>query len=122
MVPSTSFDLISPLRRFRQIKLSDAGTFTAAQVPSLGSLPSVTSANGFEATAFSIRLPGQSATAAFTMAIEFQPTGEARNSDSPINVLEFAMQPQKGNTVADPHHVAVVRINGLTGQTSVYRR
>ncbi len=121
-VPGTTLDLISPLRSYRQIKLSDAGTFTSAQIASLGSQPTVTESNSLENTSFSIQTPGKTSATTFSMAVQFQPNGEARNSDSPIDILEFAMQPQRSNTAADPNNIAVVRINGLTGQSSVYRR
>jgi hypothetical protein len=57
----------------------------------------------------------------FTQAIEFTPSGQARNGGGPVDVIDVDLQPQKG-TVNDPKNVAVLRVNGLTGETAVYRQ
>jgi prepilin-type N-terminal cleavage/methylation domain-containing protein len=123
-VPSSNLSLINRVVTLKQISLQLAGAFA---LPSLPGLPgqgvrdpdnSIASyATGF----FSIQLPGTSTPTMFTQAIEFTPSGQARNGGGPVDVIDVDLQPQKG-TVNDPKNVAVLRVNGLTGETAVYRQ
>ena len=72
---------------------------------------------------FSITLPGQNTATTFTQAIQFTPTGEARNADGvPVDLVEFDIQPEKGPGVANQQSGAVFQVNGLTGETRIYRQ
>ena len=74
-------------------------------------------------TSFSITLPGQSSPTNFNYALQFTPSGEARIQDgAPVDLVEFAVQPQKGTGVVDTRNGAAIQVNGLTGQTRIYRQ
>jgi prepilin-type N-terminal cleavage/methylation domain-containing protein len=118
-VPAFPLILISKLHTFPHIQLEAAGVITASQIPSLPSVvPAVTSSsNGLNSNSFSIQLPGSSSSSSFSQGFQFTPDGEARVGFTPVNVIEFDLQPTQGNA----QDVAVFRVNGITGQTSVYR-
>ncbi len=131
-VPSSSspLALVNKIVTLKQISIQNAGTYTSTTTPSvaLPTNPSVSSSNGLAPTNnspntfFQIQLPGPANTSpvAFTQAIQFTPSGQAQNSSSPIGVIDLDLLPQKGN-VDNLKSVAVLRINGLTGQTVLYR-
>jgi Tfp pilus assembly protein FimT len=122
-VPSTSFELVSKVKSFQQIQLKEAGAFTASQVTSLPLTPVVTSLNALSTTTtFNIQLPGDSTRSPFSQTLVFTPSGEAQNGGSPIDIIEFALEPAQNKTLSNPDNVAVVRLNGITGQAFVYRR
>ena len=121
-VPSSTLSLVSKIVTLKQVSLQSAGAFT---FPSLPATPSVADpinsvASNSNAGFFTINLPGVGASTSFTQAVEFTPSGQARNSASPVDVIDVDLKPQKG-TVDDSSNVAVLRISGLTGETAVYR-
>jgi prepilin-type N-terminal cleavage/methylation domain-containing protein len=121
-VPNSQIDLISRPRTFGQLRLEEAGTFSASKIPSLEG-KSVTSLDNTPSDGraiFNIKLPGDSSAVNFDRVIQFTPSGEARVSSGIIDVVEFGLHPTRGN-VADENNVAVLRVNGLTGQTTVFR-
>jgi Tfp pilus assembly protein PilE len=72
---------------------------------------------------FSVNLPSQSAATSFNYALQFTPSGQARIQDgAPVDFIEFALQPQKAAGVVNAADGAVLQVNGLTGQTRVYRQ
>jgi len=121
-VPSSNLALVNKIITLKQLSLDSAGALKPSNLPGVPAVADpansiATYNNGF----FSIQLPGTSAPATFTQAIEFTPSGQARNSASPVDVIDVDMQPQKG-TVNDSKNIAVLRLNGLTGETAVYRQ
>lgn len=107
--------LISKPRTFNQVKLSGAGAFTPAQIEGL---PAV-AANDLGQANFTVRVPGgQNVT--FNKAIQFTPSGEARTTTSMSGMVELGLQPTRAKN-ADANNVAVIRVNGLTGQTRLFR-
>lgn len=123
-VPSPSLNLISKVRTFQQVQLESAGYFTTSQVSSLPTItPVIGSANALSTSAtFNIQMPGSTTDTSFTQSIEFTPSGEARNTTSPIDLIEFGLEPAQTSSVSNTNNVAVVRVNGITGQAFVYRR
>jgi Tfp pilus assembly protein FimT len=121
-VPNAQIDLLGRPRTFSQIRLENAGTFDWGRIPGLAGKTPVTAGNSpADGTAvFMVRLPGAAAAVDFSRVIQFTPSGEARVSSSVIDVIEFGVHPTRGS-VADDNNVAVLRVNGLTGQTTVYR-
>lgn len=121
-VPNAQIDLIGRPRTFSQIRLEEAATFRDDKIPGLTGKSGVTldntPANG--TAVFGVKVPGVASPVNFTRVIQFTPGGEARVSSSVIDVIEFGIHPTRG-TVADNNNVAVLRVNGLTGQTTVYR-
>ncbi len=125
-VPATGLALISKVITLKQINIEEANQVTPPSLPTL--TPAVSSpANSINDSStnnstglFSIQIPGTSTAASFIPAVQFTPSGQARNSSSPVDVIDFDLQPQKG-TVNDIHNVAVLRMNGLTGETVIYR-
>jgi prepilin-type N-terminal cleavage/methylation domain-containing protein len=125
-VPNAQIGLISNIITLRQISLLNAGTFGASVMPSLPATPApVTStANSVASNSsgfFELQIPGTSAAQAFTEAVEFTPTGEVRNGSNPVDLVDLDCQPERG-TSADANNVAVIRVNGLTGESVIYRR
>jgi prepilin-type N-terminal cleavage/methylation domain-containing protein len=122
-VPTQPLVLLGKVRSFSRVQLMDAGTFTSTQIAALGDLPSASSDNRISQKAtFRVRLPGATTTTVFGQSIAFLPTGEARNGTAPIDLLEFGLQADSSKTAALGGNAAVVRVMGLTGQTTVYRR
>jgi prepilin-type N-terminal cleavage/methylation domain-containing protein len=122
-VPSTGLNLISKIRTFQQVQLKTAGTFPANQVASLPTTPVTGAPNALSGSdTFNVQIPGNTTTSAFTQSIEFTPSGEARNTSSPIDIIEFGLEPAVNSSIPNPLNVAVVRVNGITGQAIVYRR
>jgi len=101
-------------RTFNQVKLSDASLFKSQ----IADLPAG-SASTLGSAGFTIKVPG-SQNEVFTKAIQFTPSGEARIASSMAGVVDLGLQPTRGHTV-NAQNVAVVRVNGLTGQTRIYR-
>jgi len=121
-VPNAQIDLLTRPKTFDQIRLEDAATFGAEKIPDLAGRATVSAANSpaRETATFGIKLPGTTSPVNFTRVIQFTPRGEARVAGSVIDVIEFGLRPTRGQ-VADENNVAVVRVNGLTGQTAVHR-
>jgi prepilin-type N-terminal cleavage/methylation domain-containing protein len=123
-IPSSGLALVNKVVTFKQVSLKGANEL-ATTPSSLPTSPSVQDPTNSLATNtsgyFSIQIPGTSGTAQFTQAVEFTPSGQARNSSSPVDVIDVDVQPQKG-AVDDTKNVAVLRLNGLTGETAVYRQ
>lgn len=107
--------LVARPRTFNQVKLSNAGTFSRSQIASLpeGAVDSLGVAN------FKIKVPGGQ-NESFTRAIQFTPSGEARTTANMAGMVELGLQPTRAKE-ADAYNVAVVRVNGLTGQTRLFR-
>jgi prepilin-type N-terminal cleavage/methylation domain-containing protein len=125
-VPSAQMGLVSKIVTLNQFSLSDAGTYGTAILPSLPATPTPVSspANSLASNSsgfFNLQIPGTSGLQTFTEAVEFTPTGEARNGSNPVDLVELDCQPQRG-TSSDTNNVAVIRVNGLTGESIIYRR
>lgn len=130
--PSTQIGLISKIITLRQISLLNAGTFGTTMMTSLPATPTpvtgtsnsvagMNSSGSGTGTFFNLQIPGAATTEIFTEAVQFTPTGEVRNGSNPVDLVELDCQPQKG-TSADTNNIAVIRINGLTGESVIYRR
>jgi prepilin-type N-terminal cleavage/methylation domain-containing protein len=121
MAGSTLIPIIKPQTFNLAILVSPNGSSTGRKVtPS--TLPSTVGQPLNSQASFQINLPGQGPVT-FTYALQFTPSGEARIVDAaPVDVVEFALQPQKGPGIGDSHNGAAIQVNGLTGQTRVYRQ
>ncbi len=124
-VPSSSYTLISRIRTFPQIVLQSP-SYTGITLPTTGteSTNPAAPANAMQTltTAFNIQLPGASTATTFTQALIFSPSGAVRNSTSPIDFVEFVLEPAMTHSNPNAKNVAFMRVNGLTGQTIVYRQ
>jgi prepilin-type N-terminal cleavage/methylation domain-containing protein len=108
--------LVTKVQSYTMTTLQAAGVITPATPPT-SSGKAISSL-----AAFQVPIPGGT-TQTFTNAIQFTPTGEARNADgTPVDLVEFDVQPQAGPGVADIHNGAVFQVNGLTGLTRIYRQ
>ncbi len=122
-VPDDQIDLAARVRTFDQIRFEEAGTFTSSNIPGLAGKTATTAAKNSPSkgsASFQIKLPGASTASDFNRVIQFTPNGEARVSSNVIDVIEFGLRPTRGKS-GDENNVAVVRVNGLTGQTAVFR-
>lgn len=110
-VPNTTIDLLSRVRTFQQVKLKN--TVTGTSLPNLhNGTPDALAGSA----SLNIKIPGVG-TQAFNRAIKFTPTGQARVTTTPTEAVDFGLEPVKANA----KNVAVIRINGLTGENIVYR-
>jgi len=121
-IPSAPLTLLNKVSTFTQLQLKPAGTFTSSQLSSLANLPAAGTVNELSDMAFTLQIPGRTGTTTFPSSIQFLPTGEARNNSSPIDLVEFDLEPAMTSSTANGQNVAVLRTDGLTGQTLVYRR
>lgn len=121
-VPNAQIDILTKPRTFENIRFEEANTFSQGKIPSLaGKSPtSLDNTPANNKAVFNIKLPGNSSSTSFNRVIQFTPTGEARVSSSVIDVIEFGVHPTQGK-VATENNVAVLRVNGLTGQTTIFR-
>lgn len=121
-VPSDTISLLIRPKTLKQVRLEEGGTFTRQNIADLPAQPQIgpdnSPADG--SATFTVRLPGTSRNVTFDRVIQFLPDGEARVADSPIDIIEMGVRSMRGS-VADQNNIAVLRINGLTGQTRVYR-
>jgi prepilin-type N-terminal cleavage/methylation domain-containing protein len=116
-VPGSNLIQISKIQTFQLTELQAPGTVTPATA-----LSEIGQAVNSSAS-FSIVLPGQTSPTVFKNAIQFTPTGEARNADgTPVDLVEFDIQPEKGPGVVNPTNGAIFQVNGLTGETRLYRQ
>ena len=121
--PGQTLTLVNKIVTLKELSLEGANSLKPSTLPQNPAVADPTnslagnSGSGF----FNIALPGQSSLTAFSQAIEFTPSGQARNSSSPVDIIDVDVQPQKG-TVDDTKNVAVLRVSGLTGETAVYRQ
>jgi Tfp pilus assembly protein FimT len=111
---AASTQLIVKPRTFNQVKLSDATVFKSQ----ITDLPAA-DASSLGAASFTIKVPGRQ-NEIFTKAIQFTPTGEARTGSGMTGIVDLGLQPTHGHAL-NAQNVAVVRVNGLTGQTRIYR-
>jgi type II secretory pathway pseudopilin PulG len=130
--PSSQIGLISKVITLRQISLLNAGTFGTTVMPSLPATPAAVTGTGNSVAGmnssgsgtgayFNLLIPGTATAQTFTEAVQFTPTGEVRNGSNPVDLVELDCQPEKG-TNADTNNIAIIRVNGLTGESVIYRR
>lgn len=119
-VPSQSIQLIQRVRSFSHVNMEEAGSLGVNQVPSLPTTPTIdVNVNKVSDTAsFSIKLPGSATATKFSRVIQFTPSGEARNRNGTVDIIEFGLTPRPETSSAN---VAVVRVSGLMGVSRVYR-
>jgi len=67
-------------------------------------------------------VPSDAPTAQAVSVIQFTPSGAARINGSPIDSVWIDLQRAKAKGVIDADNIAAIRINGLTGLTSLYRK
>jgi len=63
-----------------------------------------------------------SSSSAVYWVIQFTPTGAAHNGPNLIDSIWLGMQPSLSSTALDQKNVASLKVNGLTGLTTVYRQ
>lgn len=105
---SSTIRLVSKIRTFPQLLLQDTPTATNSLTSS---------------SFFSMKIPGASGSSSlFTRGIQFTPSGEARVAGSPVDVIEFGLQPKRNSSApTDTNNIAIVRVTGITGRVKVDR-
>lgn len=118
---STFLQLVTKVQTFSKIKLKEAGEVTdLTSLKALEAPPVITSSNSLKKdAAFQIAQPGVGVQT-FSYGLVFSPSGTVRTGDAPIDMIEIGLVPMKGSTEI-AKNAAVFRINGLTGQTRMYR-
>jgi prepilin-type N-terminal cleavage/methylation domain-containing protein len=117
-VPSSALTQISKFYRFKGVHLQ---TDTLPNAPSSPNLPATSPVFSCKAPSDSgmVNLPVQSSP---YRVIQFTSTGAAHNSANPIDSIWFGMQPSFSETALDANNVASLKVNGLTGLTTLYRK
>lgn len=67
-------------------------------------------------------VPSDEPTTQAVSVIQFTPSGAARINGSPIDSVWIDLQQAKAKGIIDAENIAALRINGLTGLTSLYRK
>jgi prepilin-type N-terminal cleavage/methylation domain-containing protein len=121
---STTLTQITRTYHYKGLLLQSS---TLPNAPGSPSLPATASTNP-PAPNFQITAPSDSGTVALSGAssvywvIQFTPTGAAHDGPNPIDSIWLGIQPSLSQTVSDPHNIASLKVNGLTGLTTVYRQ
>ncbi len=114
----TTLTAITRLYHFKGLHLQ---TTTLPNAPSSPSLPATSPV--FQCTTQSdsgpVTLSGANSV---YWIIQFTPTGGARDSANPIDSIWLGVQPSLSQTILDTHNIASLKVNGLTGLTTVYRQ
>jgi len=116
--------LLDKVASFPQMGLSNLGSYNSliSKLPALDSnnLASLASSTGTPAgPSFLVNIPGLGPET-FTQSIEFTPSGEAKVQAAPTQAIELDLCQYHG-TAASSTMVAVIRVNGFTGQIEVYQ-
>lgn len=67
-------------------------------------------------------IPSDAATDQPVSVIQFTPTGAARVSGSPVDAIWIDFQQAKAKGVLQAQNIAALRVNGLTGMATIYRK
>lgn len=94
------------------------------------SLPGVTGTPNFPASspAFQYTARGDSGTLVLSNSnpvywiIQFTPRGAARNNSNSIDSIWMGLQPSLSSTTLDTKNIASMKVNGLSGLTTIYRQ
>lgn len=139
-VSGTSISQILRLASFKQIVIRTENYFTqGSAADQIASLPSAIAVppNGpsaiptfqvnFNGTGSSplvlpSSIPADAQTGQSISVIQFTPTGAARVSGSPVDSIWIDFQRAKAKGLIDDNNIAALRINGLTGLTTIYRK
>ena len=128
---SPSIVQITKPRLFKQIHLETQNYFTSANIPSMP--PSENSpAAPLSQVSFSLPLKSPSITlssqslpggeSSHTLIIGFTPSGSAQVSSSLVTSIGLDLQPMLAAGVKNTANLAALRISGLVGLTTVYRK
>jgi type II secretory pathway pseudopilin PulG len=117
-VPSPALTAVTRLYHFTGLHL---------QTNALPGAPAATPNFPASAPVFQCRAQGDSGPltlsdkGAVYWVVQFTPTGAVRNGANPIDAIWLGLQPSFSQNVADSHNVAAVKVNGLTGLTTIHR-
>ncbi len=139
-VTGTTISQILRFTSFKQISIRTQNYFTQGDAPGqIASLPSEISTPptgpsaipafqiAFKGTGSSplilpSTIPGDAQTSQTISVVQFTPSGVARVSGSPVDSIWIDFQRVKAKGLIDDNNIAAMRINGLTGLTTVYRK
>lgn len=117
-VGGTTLTQIVRVYRYKSLHLEST---TLPSAPTSPQLPA--SVPAFQITAQSDSGPVTlSSTSSVYWLVQFTPTGAARVGTSPVDSVWLGLQPAKSQTTFDANNVASLKINGLTGATTIYRQ
>lgn len=124
----TTISQILKVSTFKQIHLVTDGSLSAHIPSAPAASPSFPTSqpqfllplNGQGVTLGNQTLPSDAEAPAASL-VEFTPSGSVQVSSSLPSMVEIDLQPTKGPGVIDQNNLAALRINGLTGLTTIYR-
>jgi len=122
---------IAKVHVFKQIHLETENYFTSTQIPAMPTTldnPSPPlSEVGFQLslkspalTLSNQPLPGDESNK--TLVVGFTPSGSAQVSSSPVAYIGLDFQPMQAANVRNTNNLAALRISGLVGLTTIYRK
>ena len=106
------FRVVGKQQNYARCQITDAGSFNSTDV---SSLPKVNVDSAINSLASTVSFSFHSRI--YTRVIQFTPSGLACNGINPVNLVEFGVKPSSGSK----NNVAVLRVQGITGQTTLYR-
>ena len=136
-VSGTTLRQVFPLAIYKQTAIRTRSYFTqgtgSGQIPSLPSGVNSSPTGPAESPVFQISFPAQKLSFPGTLPtdaqtgqpisiIQFTPSGNARISGSPVDSIRIDFQRSKAGGILDTDNIAALRINGLTGLTTIYRK
>jgi len=122
---------IAKVRVFKQIHLETANYFTSAQIPAMPAtldnpstpLSQVSFQLPLKSPALTLSsqpLPGDESSK--TLVVGFTPSGSAQAGPSPVAYIGLDFQPMQAANVKNTDNLAALRISGLVGLTTIYRK
>jgi hypothetical protein len=136
-VAGTTVRQVFPLATYKQLAIRTRSYFTqgagAGQIPSLPTGINSSPTGPAVTPVFQISFPGQKLTFPSSLPtdaqteqpisiIQFTPSGNARISGSPVDSIWIDFQRSRAGGLVDSDNIAALRINGLTGLTTIYRK
>jgi prepilin-type N-terminal cleavage/methylation domain-containing protein len=129
--PAPAIFQVGKVALFKQLHLETVNFATSTTVPSLpAALNNPTPPLSTVSFQLAVNNPSLTLSAqalpsdenAATLVVGFTPSGSAQVSSSPVNSIGLDLQPMKAPGIKNVNNLAAVRINGLVGLTTVYRK
>jgi len=114
-VGTTTFTQLIPIRRLRGLHLVNSAL---PQTPANPVFPATSPAFNTTAPGGAVALTG---TSPVYWVIQFTASGTAQVSANQVDSIWLGLQPSLSSTKTDTKNFASLRVNGLTGMTTVYR-
>ena len=117
----TRFYLVTKPTSYAQCQFLDAGVLTPQQIPTMPSQANPNSNSLASSLTFTMNSP-RNGPLTWTRVIEYTPSGFVSNGLTPVNFVEFGIEPGAvPSATPAKKNVALFRMPFLTGKTLLYR-